>query len=161
MRPRARRDGLLVQDLPDETIVYDRERSRAYCLNPTARLVWACCDGQSTVEEIGRRVSEALDTREGPELARLALERLRRARLIEDAPEPMPRRDAARRLALGLLLPAVTFILVPSPAQSATCSRRAGCCATRDDCCPGLSLTCQGPANVPPCTVAPRNKRCF
>ena len=40
MKPRARTEGLVVTELPDELLVYDLERHRAYCLNPTAALVF-------------------------------------------------------------------------------------------------------------------------
>ena len=40
MKPRARTEGLVVTELPDELLVYDLERHRAHCLNPTAALVF-------------------------------------------------------------------------------------------------------------------------
>jgi hypothetical protein len=42
LMPRARRDELVVEELDDETLVYDLERHKARCLNHTAALVWRC-----------------------------------------------------------------------------------------------------------------------
>ena len=52
--PRMREQGLVVDDLPDEVLVYDLDRHQAHCLNRTAALVWRHCDGQTTVKEIAR-----------------------------------------------------------------------------------------------------------
>ena len=40
LMPRARQDELVVEELQDETLVYDLERHKARCLNRTAALVW-------------------------------------------------------------------------------------------------------------------------
>ena len=38
LMPRARQDELVVEELPDETLVYDLKRHKARCLN--ARRLW-------------------------------------------------------------------------------------------------------------------------
>ncbi len=38
--PHGRKDGLVVKELGNETLVYDLERDEAHCLNQTAALVW-------------------------------------------------------------------------------------------------------------------------
>ena len=54
MRPVARRDGLLIRELPGEVLVYDRERHRAHCLNQTAASVFRHADGTRTVADLAR-----------------------------------------------------------------------------------------------------------
>ena len=49
--PRARQDELVVEELSDETLVYDLKRHKANCLNRTAALVWQDCDGQTSVSQ--------------------------------------------------------------------------------------------------------------
>ena len=49
--PLARRERLLVEELPDEVLVYDLDREKAHCLNRTAALIWNHCDGRTTVED--------------------------------------------------------------------------------------------------------------
>ncbi len=51
LMPRARQDELVVEELSDETLVYDLKRHKANCLNRTAALVWQDCDGQTSVAQ--------------------------------------------------------------------------------------------------------------
>ena len=53
-RPRARKQGLLIERLPDEVLVYDLDRKKAHCLNGSAALIWNHCDGKTSVEGISR-----------------------------------------------------------------------------------------------------------
>jgi hypothetical protein len=156
--PRTRREGLVVEHVGAEILVYDLERHRAHCLNPTAALVWSACDGRrdaaAIAREIAREVPEA-----SVELVQVALVKLERAHLLAAPAGGIPRRAALRRLTLAAgLMPVVSSILVPEAAQAASCSQVGGCCASKDDCCPPLQ--CTGGQNVPPCTVPPRTKSC-
>lgn len=129
MKPQRRKDGLVVKELPDEVLVYDRERHRAHCLNPTAALVFKHCDGETSVEEMARLLRAHLDAPADEQWVHLALARLEKAHLLEprDA-EPerarLSRRELLRRagLASAALLPIVTSLLAPTPAEAvATC----------------------------------------
>lgn len=55
--PAARRDGLVVRTVDGETLVFDKERNVAHCLNETAAAVWAVCDGATSVAEMSFRLS--------------------------------------------------------------------------------------------------------
>ena len=44
----ARHDELVVQELPDEVLVYDLRKHKAHCLNQTAAFVWNHCNGQAS-----------------------------------------------------------------------------------------------------------------
>ena len=50
--PRARNEGLLVQEMPDELLVYDLVRHKAHCLNQTAAMIWTRCDGKTSVKQM-------------------------------------------------------------------------------------------------------------
>lgn len=131
MMPQAREDGLLVQELPDETLVYDLTRHRAHCLNRTAAVVWRHCDGQTTVEEMARLLQNELNIPAGVEVVWLALDRLRRAHLLRQWMTPpagvarCSRREVMRKLGLvgglSLLLPAVVSIIAPTAAEAVSC----------------------------------------
>lgn len=140
MMPYAREEELLVQELPDEVLVYDLKRHRAYCLNRTAALVWQHCDGQTTVAKMAMLLENELKIPADEEVVWLALDQLRRAHLLEE-PTTRPadavscsRRELMRKLALvgglSVLLPAVMTIVVPTPAQAVTCVRN--CAGQRD-----------------------------
>ena len=124
MKPRARTQGLVVTELPDELLVYDLERHRAHCLNSTAALVFKHCDGRRSVAQIARILRRELDV-DAPadeSLVWLSLDRLERARLLEEreaAPAAPSRRELVRRLALvAATLPVVATILAPTPAEA-------------------------------------------
>ncbi|MDQ2746969.1 MAG: PqqD family protein [Acidobacteriota bacterium] len=53
-KPVARREGLVIQEMPEEVLVYDLATDKAHCLNQTAAFVWKSCDGAHTVQDIAR-----------------------------------------------------------------------------------------------------------
>ena len=141
MNPEARKDALLVEELPDETLVYDTKRYKAFCLNKTTASVWQKCDGRTSTEQISDKVCAELgidpekDPGTGTDLVTLALDRLARARLLSEptcAALPAPRysrRELAARLASlgGALIPVVLMITAPTAAAAATCISAAQC----------------------------------
>ena len=81
--PRARKDGLVIKELPNETLVYDLERDEAHCLNETAALVWKRCDGRTTIAKMTSLLQEQLDTSVNADVVWLAVKQLQRFHLIE------------------------------------------------------------------------------
>lgn len=146
--PRLRKKGLLIQELRDEVLVYDLERHKAHCLNPTAALIWRHCNGRTTVSEMAALLEEELGIPADEGLVWSALEKLGRAHLLRERvtrPEGVPRqsrRELLRKLALGLaggvLLPAVTSILAPVAASHGSCAHVGESCATLN-CCTGCA----------------------
>jgi hypothetical protein len=131
MKPEKRRVGLLLTQLEDELLVYDLERHRAHCLNRAAAVVFERCDGKTSVRGLARALHEAGQGPAEEALVWLALERLDKAHLLQtplrDAREAsrLSRRELVRRAAVlaGLLLPAVTSVVAPTPAEAAaTCT---------------------------------------
>lgn len=157
--PHARRDRLIVEELPDEVLVYDLTRDRAHCLNRGAALVWRHCDGATTVEEMAARLQHELHMPIDQDVIWLALDQLNRAHLLEGQIKRPPRAGTHTRRALlrkvgvslvagAVLLPAVTSILAPSVAQAAgcgaPCTNNASCTQVSCPKCMGApSKTCQ------------------
>jgi hypothetical protein len=56
-RPRARSEGLVIEELADELLVYDLQRDKAHCLNSTASKIWKKCNGSRTPADIARRLA--------------------------------------------------------------------------------------------------------
>ena len=138
MTPPTRKEGFVVKELPDEILVYDTESHQAHCLNPTAAFVWKHCDGEKSVEQIAELLHAELDVRDAEELVWWALRRLEKARLLTEPVSPPPkvarrsRRELVRRLGLvgglSVLLPVVSSIVAPTPAEAAgTCVPFGGC----------------------------------
>ena len=134
MRPLARREELLLRELPDELIVYDLRRHQAHCLNHTAARVFRRADGTRTVAEIAGGLEGEPRVREA--MVRLALDQLAAAGLLEgedatsldtaarvEAAPGRSRRELLQRVGAGaaLLLPAVVSVLAPTPADAASC----------------------------------------
>jgi hypothetical protein len=111
-----------------ETLVYDLQRHRAHCLNAPAAFVFKYCDGTRSVRQLATGLAQETGAPVDVECVWLALEALDRARLLREPVVRPPRagrlsrREVVRRLGVAVLLPAVTSILAPTPAQAAaTC----------------------------------------
>lgn len=144
IRPTARRDGLVIQHLDDETLVYDLELNKAYCLNRTASLVWQECDGQKSPEEIRRSIclgGVEVDT----DIVNFALGQLASEKLLEGndrfltSNTSRSRRETIRRLGMVsvALLPIVASVVAPPAAHAASCLVLDSPCITSAQCCTG------------------------
>jgi hypothetical protein len=158
--PLARSGGLVVRDLADETIVYDANGHRAHCLNRTAALVFRSANGRRTMAEIAALLGPGADVH----LVRRALEQLAAAGLVQARLRRLAstrsRREALRQVGLGaaILAPAVSSLLVPTPAEAAaTCIPAASCNGSNDgEACYNSNpatecslYTCQGGSCLP------------
>jgi len=118
--PLARSEGLVVEELGHELLVYDMDTDHAHCLGPVAARIWRKCDGRTTAEAIGDEaglsagdVTQALD-----ELARCGL-------LIAPLGDRgLSRRDFGLRLtkvgAAAASVPLIVSIMAPTAAQAQT-----------------------------------------
>jgi hypothetical protein len=143
--PRARsNDGLIVEELRDELLIYDLERHKAHCLGPIALRVWRRCDGQTTVDEMGALLG--VDGLPGdPDIVELAIDELARARLVEPRAEATSpglsrsRRQALKRIALfagaAVAVPLVQSIASPTALAARSCDSRGHPCADGTTCC--------------------------
>lgn len=152
--PQMRKEGLVIDELPDEILVYDLERHKAHCLNQTSALVWKNCDGASSAAEIAARIQKEMMLSVTEEMVWVALAQLEKLHLLEErialppALAGMTRREMVRRLgiATAVALPLVTTIIAPTPAQAFTCAGSGQACGDIA-CCSGLLCvngTCQG-----------------
>ena len=144
--PLARKDDLVVQEVPDETLVYDLKSHRAHCLNRTAAMVWKHCDGRRTVAQIIRHLERALNSPVSPEMVWHALNQLEKSGLLEERLRAsqgvarISRRELVRRLCISttIAVPLVTSIIAPTAVQAATVT------------CGGVEASC-GPGKPPCC----------
>ena len=139
-RPRAREEGLVVQELDGELLIYDLDTHRSHCLNSTAAMVWRECDGRSTVGEIARRVGAKLGSPAGEHLVGFALDLLERKRLLDGPPARaaasarVSRRELIRRIGVAaVLLPVIASVTAPTAYANVSCS---GTCTATSGCTP-------------------------
>ena len=164
LMPRARQDELVVEELQDETLVYDLKRHKAHCLNRTSELVWQHCDGRTTVAELAALLERQLKIPADEAVVWMALDRLGRAHLLrEQVTLPAERARYSRREVLrtlrraagiSLLLPVVESIVAPRAAAQASCVTLSLCTATTQPCSglpicgsPGRCCKASGPSS--------------
>jgi hypothetical protein len=148
-KPLARKEGLVIQELPDEVLVYDLERDRAHCLNQTAAFVWQRCDGRTSAGEIARSLGQEVNASVDEKVVWFAIDQLGRNHLMATLPVPphsvagLNRREMVRALgiAAAVAVPVVASIVAPTPAQAGTCAASGQSCASQV-CCFGF--TCNG-----------------
>ena len=149
--PQARRDGLVLRELPEELLVYDRETHEAHCLNETAAFVWKQCDGTASVSKIAEHLRAAFGTDLDEEVVSVALEDLWKRQLLEGEATPVREWSMSRSTALkhavvvaAVSVPVVTSIVAPTAAHAASClPKNSPCTPGQTPCCPGL--TCFDP----------------
>ncbi len=95
--PRAREDGLLVEELGEELLLYDRDSHTAHCLSPIAACVWRHCDGERDMTELAELAGASEN------LVADALHELRKKDLLVAEPELMQSTvpGVSRREAIG------------------------------------------------------------
>ena len=147
---RARKEELVVQELPDEVLVYDLRNHKAHCLNPTAAFVWNHCDGRMTAADIAALMAAEWEKPVNEEVVWLALKQLSRANLLIEPVKTVDgtrtsRRAVLRRLgASAAMTPLVISLVAPMasagssvPPQCVPCTSF-GSGANRKNNCPDI-----------------------
>ena len=154
--PMARQNGLVVQEMPDEVLVYDLDTNKAHCLNQSAASVWKSCDGKTSVAEIVRQF-EANGNNVTEDFVWLALDQLSENGLLEKEVAPrfkgQSRRQVLKTMGLASMvaLPVIASLVAPQNAfgalscactSAAQCAGRTGCqsqtnCNGQGVCAPG------------------------
>ena len=157
MLPVRHQRKLLVEELSDETLIYDRARHQAHCLNKTAALVWKHCDGKTTVAQLAAMLRRELGVPVPTAVVTAALAELARARLLEADPRaarPLTRRQAAGSMAVAGLAAVVATVSAPTAAQAQSAG---DCCVNVSQCRGGFN--CVGTGH-PECARCPSGKCC-
>jgi hypothetical protein len=144
--PLGRREDLLIENVGDESVVYDLESKNVHCLSPLAAVVFEHCDGRTkpadcasiAADRLGRDVSEdevlaAVGQLEERELFFSPVLKL------NGNGNGISRRDFARRGAVAgavaFAAPLITSIAAPTAAMAAS-GIASGCagCGKNPDC---------------------------
>lgn len=144
-RPVARQEGLVIQEMPDEVLVYDLETNKAHCLNQTAAFVWQSCDGENSVADIARIFGSKSGNPVPEDLIWLAIDQLNENKLLTEEIKPdfknQTRRDVIKKVGLAavIALPLVSSLVAPTAALAVACS--------------GVVTSCTGCNDGTPCTT--------
>jgi hypothetical protein len=144
LKPLARSEGLLIEEVGDELLICDPDSNRAHSLNAFAARVWQACDGETTSEALVVKLGSDRDS-----VAR-ALAELSDCELLERTGPPIvgnggvTRRDLGVRAAkvgaaaavISVALPVAEAAATPTPAQCLlytdqdcdNCTNICGCC---------------------------------
>ena len=145
--PMARRNGLVVQEMPDEVLVYDLDTNKAHCLNQSAARVWRACDGNNEVADIVREFEANGGGKVTEDFVWLAIDQLSENGLLENEVAPrfagQSRRQVLKTIGFASLvaLPVISSLVAPQQALGAVscgCTQTAQC-ATRTA-CPSTTL---------------------
>lgn len=122
--PRARKDGLIIQPMGNELVVYDTNAKHAHNLNATASQVWKLCDGKRRVSEIAQVARRELHQPVSKQVVWYALARLEEYGLLEgsvtvpEAVAGISRREFLTKFAVAAtVVPVVKTMKIPGPAQ--------------------------------------------
>jgi hypothetical protein len=138
--PGARQDGLLVETLGEELLLYDQNSHTAHCLSPIAACVWRHCDGEHDVTELAvlAGVSETLV---GDALHELREKDLLAAEpaLMQSSVPGVSRREAiirvARYSAAAAAVPLIVSATAATPAMASSGVPKCGTAVTNSSCC--------------------------
>jgi hypothetical protein len=120
--PTARKQGLVVQEMPDELLVYDLDSNKAHCLNQTAAFVWKSCDGQTSVTDIASLYYVESGGKMSEDLVWLAIDQLNENNLLESeiksAFAGQSRREVLKKIGFAsvVALPVIASLVAPKNA---------------------------------------------
>ncbi len=148
--PVARKEGLVIQEMPEEVLVYDLDTNKAHCLNQTAAFVWKSCDGKNSVADITKLVGSDSGKSVPEDLVWLAIDQLSEKNLMANELKAdfngSTRREVIKKIGLAavIAIPLVASLTAPTSvlaANSCSCTTNANCIG-RSGCGP----TCTGNA---------------
>ncbi len=124
--PAARTKDIVVQELGDETLVYDLKINKAVCLNKTSAMVWQHCNGKNDVFAISSILSVQMKSLVSEELVEFALYQLHNEKLLENQLEfngrfrTQSRREVIKKIGLSsaVALPLIGSIVAPTAGQA-------------------------------------------
>lgn len=142
--PVARTQGLVVQEMPEEVLIYDLDTNKAHCLNDTAAFVWKSCNGNNSVSEIAKKFQIETGKSVNEDLVWLAIDQLSQKNLLQGEISTrfsgQNRREVIKKIGFAsmIALPIVASLAAPTSvlaAVSCGCSNPGDCSATM---CPSL-----------------------
>jgi hypothetical protein len=134
--PMARQNGLVVQEMPDEVLVYDLDTNKAHCLNGSAAFVWKNCDGSNSVTDIVRQFESNGRGKVTEDFVWLAIDQLNENGLLANSVAPrfqgQSRRQVLKTIGLASMVavPVIASLVAPQQALGAiscACTNSAQC----------------------------------
>jgi hypothetical protein len=115
--PKARVEGIVIQDFDEDLLVYDSHDHRAMSLNTVSAQIWKECTGENDIDGIAQRTGLPR------EMIVLGISRLEAHKLISpvlDRDEVIPPRRTFMKYAAAACLPVIMVIVAPSAIHAAS-----------------------------------------
>ena len=155
MKPQARKNDLVIQEVGGEILVYDLKTNKAICLNQTSALVWQNCDGKKDAMKIANEIEKQLGSAVSEDFVWFAVNQLQQVSLLEnkvsgDKFKGLSRREVIKKVGLGtvIALPIVSGLIAPTAAMAlsnaCSCPDGQGMSATSCTNSPQCMGTCSG-----------------
>jgi hypothetical protein len=150
-RPVARTEGLVIETVGDETVVFDVDSKEAHCLKSLAAAVFMYADGSRTTSDIAELAAYRMGTPVTEADVTDAVSQLDSRSLLDQGPvvvrNGISRRDALKRFGAVAGVAAATPLIATVSASAAPGDSKiptGGCCGdTRSDTCTGGNPLCQ------------------
>ena len=159
--PAARSEGVLVETIGDETVVYDLDTKAAHCLKPLAALVFNHADGGTSAEEIAALAEERLGEPITESQVQEAITQLNASALLDAPLTPTVGNGLSRRQMIGKSAATaggafvgaslITTIFAPTAGAAGASDIPTGCLGCRvppdcasNHCCQGVKECSQG-----------------
>ena len=156
----ARSDGLLVEQIDAETVVYDSESKEAHCLSPLAAAVFAEADGRTDDAALAATASSRLGEPVDEAEVGIALAHLDERGLLVAPPNGISRRQMMVRTAAVTATvsaaPMITSIVTPAHAASPGRSCQNAKCSSQSE----GDAYCACVNTCPPSTNFPNSSSC-
>jgi len=146
--PTARKSGLVVQEMPDELLVYDTDNNKAHCLNHTAAFVFKSCDGYRSPTDIAGLYKAESGGKMSEDMVWLAIDQLNENDLLEQQVKSafagQSRREVIKKIGFAsvVALPVIASLVAPKNAMAATscaCNTPASCGNAPNAGCPSTT----------------------
>jgi Coenzyme PQQ synthesis protein D (PqqD) len=161
--PQVRNTGLVVQEMPDEVLIYDLNTNKAHCLNDSAATVWRACDGTNSIADIAKQFQLMSGSKVTDDFVWLAIDQLNDNGLMEPGTASrisgQSRRDVLKKIGLASMvaLPIIASLAAPQNALasgSCTCANAGDCAGVRPGCAVGA---CGGSGQCVTGPIAPKS----
>ncbi len=163
--PVARKENLVIQEMPDEVLVYDLDTNKAHCLNQTAAFVWRACDGTKSVNQINALMEKEFGENVSEEMVWLAIDLLEKDNLLEQAVKTnfngLSRREVIKKVGLTTVvaLPVVAMLSFPKSALAVNCPPSVCGDAPPGECGTLGPFCCNGVCSQTACACGGRTQR--
>jgi hypothetical protein len=155
MRPLARKDELVIQEVAGEILIYDLRSDKAICLNQTSALVWQHCDGEQNISDIASKIKNELNASVSDELVWFAVNQLEKENLLANQ-EKIPnkfndlsRREVIKKIGLTSMvaLPVISSLVAPMAVHAQSCLPTDSPCTASAQCCSNCCKNVGGGVN--------------